>query len=69
MDDVAIDFLRRLPLFADLPEADLRALHQKTLPMTLQTGAWLMREGEMADALWQVFVLVMADAHERVISE
>ena len=54
MDDVAIDFLRRLPLFADLPEADLRALHQKTLPMTLQTGAWLMREGEMADALYVV---------------
>ena len=50
----AIDLLRRLPLFADLPEADLEALRQKALPTTLPAGAWLMREGEQADALYVV---------------
>ena len=54
MKHTAIDFLRRLPLFADLPEVDLEALHQKALPMTLPAGAWLMREGERADALYVV---------------
>jgi len=51
---MSIEFLQRLPLFADLPEADLRALYQRAEPMTLPAGEWLMREGEMGDALYVV---------------
>ncbi len=51
---MSIEFLRRVPLFADLPEADLQALYQRAEPMTLAAGEWLMREGEMGDALYAV---------------
>ncbi len=51
---MSIEFLRRLPLFADLPEADLEALYQKAEPMTLPAGEWLMREGAIGDALYVV---------------
>lgn len=51
---VSIEFLRRLILFADLPEADLQALYQRAEPMNLPAGEWLMREGEIGDALYVV---------------
>ena len=51
---MSLEFLRRLPLFADLPEADLQALYQRAEPLTLPAGEWLMREGEMGDALYVV---------------
>ncbi len=51
---MSIEFLRRLPLFADLPEADLQALYQRAEPLTLAAGDWLMREGEQGDALYAV---------------
>ncbi len=51
---MSIEFLRRLSLFADLPEADLHALYQRAEPMTLPSGEWLMREGEIGDALYAV---------------
>ena len=51
---MSIEFLRRLSLFADLPEADLQALYQRAEPMTLPSGEWLMREGEIGDALYVV---------------
>src|SRR5574341_1093090 len=51
---MSIEFLRRLSLFADLPEADLQALYQRAEPMTLPAGEWLMREGEIGDALYVV---------------
>jgi len=51
---MSIEFLRRLPLFADMPEADLQALYQRAEPMTLPSGEWLMREGEIGDALYVV---------------
>jgi signal transduction histidine kinase len=51
---VSLEFLRRLTLFADLPEADLRALYDKAEPLTLAAGDWLMREGELGDSLYVV---------------
>jgi signal transduction histidine kinase len=51
---MSIEFLRCLPLFADLPEADLHALYQTAEVLTLSPGEWLMREGEMGEALYIV---------------
>jgi signal transduction histidine kinase len=51
---VSVEFLRRLPLFADLPEADLQALYQRAEPLTLASGEWLMREGEIGETLYVV---------------
>ncbi|MBI3241221.1 MAG: cyclic nucleotide-binding domain-containing protein [Chloroflexi bacterium] len=51
---MSLDFVRRLPLFADLPEADLRELYQRAEPMALAAGEWLMREGESGDALFVI---------------
>jgi len=51
---VSVEFLRHLSLFADLPEADLQALYQRAEPMTLASGEWLMREGEIGEALFVV---------------
>jgi signal transduction histidine kinase len=53
-DDQAVEFLRRLPLFAELPEADLRALCRRAEAMTLAAGEWLMREGEVGETLYVV---------------
>jgi signal transduction histidine kinase len=51
---MSIEFLRRLPLFAELPEADLQALYQRAEAMTLATGEWLMREGDVGETLYVV---------------
>src|SRR5579859_8113375 len=52
---MSIEFLRRLPLFASLPEADLEELYQRAEPMTLRPGELLIEEGAPGDAL---FVLI-----------
>ena len=54
MKHMASDFLRRLPLFAGLPEADFEALWRQIRPLTLRGGEWLMREGERADSAYVV---------------
>jgi len=51
---VSIEFLRRLTLFSELPEADLAALYQRAEPMTLPAGEWLIHEGDVGDALYVV---------------
>jgi signal transduction histidine kinase len=52
---MSIEFLRRLPLFASLPEADLEQLYNQAEPMTLKPGDLLIEEGAPGDAL---FVLI-----------
>jgi signal transduction histidine kinase len=52
---MSIEFLRRLPLFASLPEADLEQLYNQAEPMTLKPGELLIEEGAPGDAL---FVLI-----------
>ena len=52
---MSIEFLRRLPLFAGLPEADLEQLYNRAEPMTLKPGDLLIEEGAPGDAL---FVLI-----------
>jgi len=49
---MSIEFLRRLPLFASLHEADLEALYRRTEPMTLKPGELLIEEGAPGDALF-----------------
>ena len=52
---MSIEFLRRLPLFASLPEADLEQLYRQAEPLTLSPGEVLIEEGAPGDAL---FVLI-----------
>jgi signal transduction histidine kinase len=52
---MSIEFLRRLPLFASLPEPDLEQLYQQAEPVTLPPGQLLIEEGAPGDAL---FVLI-----------
>ena len=49
---MSIEFLRRLPLFASLPEADLEELYRRAEPMTLSPGELLIEEGAPGDALF-----------------
>ena len=51
---MSIEFLRRLPLFAELPEADLQALYRRAETVTLAAGEWLMREGDVGETLYVV---------------
>jgi len=53
-DDQAIEFLRRLPLFAGLPARDLERLYQQAETIALEAGDWLMKEGETGEALYVV---------------
>jgi signal transduction histidine kinase len=48
------DFLRRLPLFADLSEEDLDQLYQMAELVSIQAGELLMVEGDPGDALYIV---------------
>ncbi|HKP53588.1 MAG TPA: ATP-binding protein [Chloroflexia bacterium] len=48
------EFLRRLPLFADLSEDDLTRIYGMARPAQLAEGQMLMREGEMGDAVYVV---------------
>ena len=44
-----LDALRATPLFAQLPEADLRRLADKAEALTLAPGELLIREGDPGD--------------------
>ena len=46
--------LRRLPLFADLSEADLEWLSARAEPMSIEAGANLIEEGERGEAAYIV---------------
>lgn len=48
------DSLRRLPLFAGLPEADLEWLSERAEAITLEPGANLIEEGQPGDAAFVV---------------
>ncbi len=62
--------LRRLPLFADLPEADLEWLSQRAEPMSLEAGANLIEEGAPGDAAYIVvdgeFEVVKRSNHQDI---
>jgi signal transduction histidine kinase len=49
---MSIEFLRRLPLFASLPEADLAELYRRSEPMAIKAGDLLIEEGAPGDALF-----------------
>ena len=49
-----LDALRATPLFAQLPEADLRRLAEMAQPLTLGPGDLLLREGDPGDAMYVV---------------
>src|SRR5258706_1183981 len=49
---MSIEFLRRLPLFASLPEPDLEELYRQAEPMEIQPGDLLIEEGAPGDALF-----------------
>ena len=49
-----LDALRATPLFAQLPEADLRRLADKAEALTLAPGELLIREGDPGDAMYVV---------------
>jgi signal transduction histidine kinase len=51
---MSVEFLRRLPLLAGLPEADLDWLFQKTEPVSIHAGDTLIEEGSPGDALYIV---------------
>lgn len=44
-------FLSTLPLFSCLPEAALRRVAQRSLPVQVRRGDWLFREGDPAEAV------------------
>ncbi len=49
---MSIEFLRRLPLFASLPEPDLEQLYRQAEPVAIQPGELLIEEGAPGDALF-----------------
>src|SRR5207248_8708208 len=49
---MSIEFLRKLPLFASLPEADLEELYRRAEPMSIRPGDLLIEEGAPGDALY-----------------
>jgi signal transduction histidine kinase len=49
---MSVEFLRRLPLFAGLSEADLNWLFQKTEPVSIRAGDTLIEEGGPGDGLY-----------------
>ena len=49
-----VEFLKQIPLFADLRTEDLQRLIEMSDTIALPAGAWLMREGEPGDALYVI---------------
>ncbi|MBI4219210.1 MAG: cyclic nucleotide-binding domain-containing protein, partial [Chloroflexi bacterium] len=52
--DSTIDFLKKVPLFADLSDADLRAICETVQPVRLEPGQVLFAEGEAGDRAYVV---------------
>jgi signal transduction histidine kinase len=50
----AVEFLRRLPLFSNLPEQDLARLYGQSEAIEVGPGEWLMKEGEIGEAFYVV---------------
>src|SRR5437879_1277839 len=48
------EFLRRLPIFAELPESDLEELCRSSVPASLKAGEVLIEEGSPPDSLWVI---------------
>lgn len=46
------EFLRKLPLFAELREPDLDRLYEAAEPVEIRNGQFLIREGEPGDSLY-----------------
>ncbi len=51
---MSVEFLKRLPLFAGLSDADLDWLFQRTEPVSIRAGDVLIQEGGPGDALFIV---------------
>ncbi len=54
VDASVYDFLKQVPLFADLPEADLRRLCQVTVEVRLSAGEELFAEGSAGDRAYVI---------------
>ena len=63
--------LRRLPLFADLSQADLDWLSERAEPMTIEPGTNLIEEGDPGDAAYIVvdgeFEVVKKSIHSDIV--
>ena len=68
------ELLRRVPLFAGLTDADLRDVARAAVPIAVETGGWVFREGDAGEALFVVeggtleAVLDAERASERVVT-
>jgi signal transduction histidine kinase len=51
---MALDALRATPIFAEVPDEHLERLAQKSIPMSLKAGEFLITEGDQADDLFVV---------------
>jgi signal transduction histidine kinase len=51
---MALDALRATSIFADVPDEHLQRLAKHAIPMSLQEGDFLIREGDLADDLFVV---------------
>ena len=48
------DFIKAVPLFAGLPEAETAALADQATTVTVPAGGWLFHQGDIADAMYIV---------------
>ena len=48
------DFIKAVPLFTGLPEAETAALARQATTVTVPAGAWVFHEGDIADAMYVV---------------
>lgn len=59
-------FLRRVPLFADLPPADLKQVAAITEEVTFSDGDTIVRQGEPGD---EMYIIVSGDVSVRVAAD
>src|SRR5947208_11860288 len=67
------EFLRKLPIFAELPESDLQELCAASVPASVNAGEVLIEEGSPPDSLWVILdgefeVTKRADNQDVVLS-
>src|SRR5262249_5923995 len=48
------DFIKAVPLFVGLPDAEIDALADQATTVTVPAGAWLYHQGDIADAMYIV---------------
>ena len=51
---INVEFLKQIPLFADLRAEDIQRLIEMSETIAIPTGVWLMHEGEPGDALYVI---------------